>query len=396
MMMKDLNANPNNGVSMTAFFELAFRPFFLFASLFSIAALVGWAAFWNGNATLNVYGGAMWWHIHEMLFGFAATVVVGFLLTAVQNWTGVRSINGRGLMLLLAVWLCARVAMFLPDLLSPWLVAGIDLLFLPIAMISLAHNIVSVKLWRNLLFVPILLLMTVANAAMHYGVLFQQPVLISQASTGMVLLVTLVMCIMGGRVFPMFTANGTQTPRTLALSWLEKLSIVSTILAVVLSFQILPVAQGIVATVFIVSGLANALRAVRWKIWVAFKTPLVWTLHLSYWAISLGLILFGVSIISPLVTQSQAIHALTVGGMGVMILSMISRVSLGHTGRTIAIGKLMTAALIAIVFAFIVRVFGGYFTHDIVYIITLSSALWIAAYSCFVVLYLPILIKPKA
>lgn len=395
-MMKDLNANPNNGVSMTAFFELAFRPFFLFASLFSIAALVGWAAFWNGNTTLNVYGGAMWWHIHEMLFGFAATVVVGFLLTAVQNWTGVRSINGRGLMLLLAIWLCARVAMFLPDVLSPWLVAGIDLLFLPIAMISLAHNIVSVKLWRNLLFIPILLLMTFANAAMHYGVLFQQPVLISQASTGMVLLVTLVMCIMGGRVFPMFTANGTQTPRTPALPWLEKLSIVSTIFAVVLSFQILPVAQVIVATVFIISGLANALRAVRWKIWVAFKTPLVWTLHLSYWAISLGLILFGVSIISPLVTQSQAIHALTVGGMGVMILSMISRVSLGHTGRTIAIGKLMTAALIAIVFAFIVRVFGGYFTHNIVYIITLSSALWIAAYSCFAVLYLPILIKPKA
>ncbi|TVU60077.1 NnrS family protein [Vibrio atlanticus] len=394
--MKDLNENPNSGVSMTAFFELAFRPFFLFASLFSIAALVGWAAFWNGSATLNVYGGAMWWHIHEMLFGFSATVVVGFLLTAVQNWTGVRSINGRGLMLLLAIWLCARVAMFLPGVLSPWLIAALDLLFLPIAMISLAHNIISVKLWRNLLFIPILLLMTVANAAMHYGVLFNQPALIPQASTSMVLLVTLVMCIMGGRVFPMFTANGTQTPRTPSLPWLEKLSIVSTVFAVVLSFQILPVAQGIVATVFIVSGVANALRAVRWKIWVAFKTPLVWSLHLSYWAISLGLILFGVSIISPLVTQSQAIHALTVGGMGVMILSMISRVSLGHTGRTIAIDKIMTAALIAIVFAFFVRVFGGYFTHNIVYIITLSSALWIAAYSCFVVLYLPILIKPKA
>lgn len=395
-MMKDLNENPNSGVSMTAFFELAFRPFFLFASLFSIAALVGWAAFWNGSATLNVYGGAMWWHIHEMLFGFSATVVVGFLLTAVQNWTGVRSINGRGLMLLLAIWLCARVAMFLPGVLSPWLIAALDLLFLPIAMISLAHNIISVKLWRNLLFIPILLLMTVANATMHYGVLFNQPALIPQASTSMVLLVTLVMCIMGGRVFPMFTANGTKTPRTPSLPWLEKLSIVSTIIAVVLSFQILPVAQGIVATVFIVSGVANALRAVRWKIWVAFKTPLVWSLHLSYWAISLGLILFGVSIISPLVTQSQAIHALTVGGMGVMILSMISRVSLGHTGRTIAIGKIMTAALIAIVFAFIVRVFGGYFTHNIVSIITLSSALWVAAYSCFVVLYLPILIKPKA
>ncbi|PMM57109.1 NnrS family protein [Vibrio splendidus] len=394
--MKDLNENPNSGVSMTAFFELAFRPFFLFASLFSIAALVGWAAFWNGSATLNVYGGAMWWHIHEMLFGFSATVVVGFLLTAVQNWTGVRSINGRGLMLLLAIWLCARVAMFLPGVLSPWLIAALDLLFLPIAMISLAHNIISVKLWRNLLFIPILLLMTVANATMHYGVLFNQPALIPQASTSMVLLVTLVMCIMGGRVFPMFTANGTKTPRTPSLPWLEKLSIVSTIIAVVLSFQILPVAQGIVATVFIVSGVANALRAVRWKIWVAFKTPLVWSLHLSYWAISLGLILFGVSIISPLVTQSQAIHALTVGGMGVMILSMISRVSLGHTGRTIAIGKIMTAALIAIVFAFIVRVFGGYFTHNIVSIITLSSALWVAAYSCFVVLYLPILIKPKA
>ncbi len=161
-MMKDLNANPNNGVSMTAFFELAFRPFFLFASLFSIAALVGWAAFWNGSATLNVYVGAMWWHIHEMLFGLQPPLWVGFFTYGRTKLDGCPGINGRGLSLLLAIWLCARVAMFLPDVLSPWLVAGIDLLY---HRYDFAHNIVSVKLWRNLLFIPILLLMTFANAA---------------------------------------------------------------------------------------------------------------------------------------------------------------------------------------------------------------------------------------
>ncbi|OBT12086.1 heme-Cu protein NnrS [Vibrio sp. UCD-FRSSP16_10] len=393
--MNNSDKNQNNSPSVDVFFELAFRPFFLCASIFSIAALVGWAAFWNGSVSLNVYGGVMWWHMHEMLFGFAATVVVGFLLTAVQNWTGVRSINGGWLMLMLVVWLIARIVMFLPDLFNQWFIAAIDLLFLIIALVSLASNVISVKLWRNFLFVPILFFMILANGVMHYSVLFQKPLLMMQASTTMVLLITLIMCIMGGRVFPMFTANGTQTPKTEPILWLENLSISSAILAVALNFQLFPVPPQVVAGVFILSGLANAYRAIRWKVWVAYKTPLVWTLHVSYWAVALGLILFGMSLVSPTVTQSQAVHSLTVGGMGVMILSMISRVSLGHTGRVIVIGKVMTAALVAIIFAFLVRVFGGYFVDNIISIITLSSVLWVFAYSCFVVLYLPILIKPR-
>lgn len=298
-------------------------------------------------------------------------------------------------MILVGVWLCARVAMFIPDVLGPNIVTVLDMLFLLFATISLGRSIILGKLWRNLLFVAILLLMTIMNGIMHYGILFSKPSLITQASTSMVLLVTLVMCIMGGRVFPMFTANGTQTPLTPAIPWLEASSVGSTACAVFLSFKLLPVNPNIIAGVFILSGLLNAVRGIRWKIWVTVKTPLVWSLHLSYWAVSLGLILFGLSIVTALVTQSQATHALTVGGMGVMILSMMSRISLGHTGRAIAIGKVMTSSFILILISFVVRVFGCFFTADVVSIITLSSALWVISYGCFVVMYLPILIKAK-
>ncbi|RKF20097.1 NnrS family protein [Alginatibacterium sediminis] len=394
-MSININTKNDQSPNFEALFELAFRPFFLSASLFSIVALLAWAAFWNGSAALNVYGGVMWWHIHEMLFGFAATIVVGFLLTAVQNWTGVRSINGRGLMLLFGVWLLARIAMFFPSSLAPWSIALLDMLFLPIAMGCLAHNIISAKLWRNAMFIVILFLMTLANAAMHYSVLFEQALLMSKAANGMVLLITLVMCIMGGRVFPMFTANGTSTPRTPALPWLEKLCIVSTVLAVILSFQFQSIPQHLVATVFIVSGFANGVRALRWKIWVALKTPLVWSLHLSYWAVAIGLVMYGVALVSGSVSQSQAVHMLTVGGMGAMILSMISRVSLGHTGRIIVVGKVMTTAFSLMLLALLVRVFGAHFPMNTIDIITLSSLLWVFAYSCFVALYTPILIRAR-
>ncbi|ABM02483.1 Heme/copper membrane protein of NnrS family protein [Psychromonas ingrahamii 37] len=378
-----------------AFFEFAFRPFFLLASLFSIFSLLVWNGILTGNIALNLYGGPLWWHMHEMLFAFVAAIIVGFLLTAVQNWTGVRGLHGKGLLLIVALWLTARVLFFFPNSLSHSLIAIVDIAFLPVAAIILAYPIVSVKLWRNLLFIPILLIMAATNAMMHYSIISQNLQLMGTASSAMILLVTLMMCIMGGRVFPMFTANGTKTARVMSIAWLEKLVIGSTLLAVLTSFNFIPLPSILIAVIFFVAASANALRVFRWKSWVTFKTPLVWSLHLSYWCIAIGLLMIGLSEITASVSHSQAIHTLTIGAMASMILAMISRVSLGHTGRNMVVGKVMTMAFIALILAFIMRVFGSYWVANYSHVISIAIGFWVIGYGCFVALYFPILTKPR-
>ncbi|PKG38863.1 NnrS family protein [Psychromonas sp. Urea-02u-13] len=378
------------------FLDFAFRPFFLFAAIFSMLSLIIWNGVLTGSININLYGGSLWWHIHEMLFAFSATVIVGFLLTAVQNWSGIRSLNGKALAALVLVWLAARIAFFLPEQLPNSLIIALDMAFLPLAVIALAKPIIQAKLWRNLLFIPILLVMATTNGLLHYSAATFNPILMGQASTFMVLLITLVMCIMGGRVFPMFTANGTKTPRVDAIPTLEKLSITSILIAVIVGSGFIELPAPIVASLFIAASIIHAFRVYRWKFLVTLRTPLVWSLHVSYWCIAIGLLMFGLSEITHVVSHSQAIHTLTIGAMATMILGMISRVSLGHTGRNIVVGKTMKIAFVAIIFAFIVRVFGLYFIANYSHVLSLAVALWVIAFGCFVVLYLPLLIKPKA
>ena len=130
--ISDLNKDKNSDKKSFAFIDFAFRPFFLFAALFSIFSLLIWNGILTGNLSINLYGGPLWWHIHEMLFAFAATVIVGFLLTAVQNWSGVRSLHGSALGALVILWLSARVAMFFPEQLPHALIMTLDIAFLPL------------------------------------------------------------------------------------------------------------------------------------------------------------------------------------------------------------------------------------------------------------------------
>ena len=386
----------NNESRPLAFLEFAFRPFFLCAAIFSIISLVLWNGLLSGSFYITVFGGSLWWHIHEMLFAFAATVIVGFLLTAVQNWSGIRSLFGTGLAALVTIWLLARIAFFFPDQLPDVLIIGLDLAFLPLATIALARPIIKAKLWRNIMFVPILLMMATSNAVLHYSAVTNNPLMMSQAASFMVLLITLVMCLMGGRVFPMFTANGTKTPRIPAIPLLEKVSMISIFVSVFVGAGFISLPNYLVGSIFIATSLIHAFRVFRWKFSVTLKTPLVWSLHVSYWFIALGLLLFGLSEATNLITHSQAIHTLTIGAMATMILSMISRVSLGHTGRMIIVGKTMVVAFIAIILAFVIRVFGSYFINNYSHVLSLTVLFWTIAFGCFVVVYLPILLKPSA
>ncbi|HSH47481.1 MAG TPA: NnrS family protein, partial [Halomonas sp.] len=179
--------------------RLAFRPMFLLAALFGIVSMLVWLAFWHGTILLRPQGGLMFWHQHEMLFGFAAAVVSGFLLTAVQNWTGLPSLKGGPLLALVALWLAGRVLMAFPFGGAAWLGAGVDLLYLPVVAIVIARLVIAAKRWQNLIFLPVLGLLVASNFGMHWGVLKGDALLIRQSAYLAVLLITLLMVVVGGR-----------------------------------------------------------------------------------------------------------------------------------------------------------------------------------------------------
>ena len=378
------------------FLRLAFRPFFMLGALFSMLSVALWAVAYTGTLQLDVYGGALWWHMHEMLFGFVSAIVAGFLLTAVQTWTGVPGIKGGWLGALVVLWLAGRSGMLLSAQLSTTVIAVVDLAFLPVAALVLGRSVVKVRQWRNIIFIPILLGMALANGAMHWAAHQADFMLQARAGGLMVMLVTLLMTVMGGRVIPMFTANGTKTDRVEALPWLEKLSIATMILAVLASVPGVVLPGHIAPALFYLAAAIQGLRVMRWRLHVTLGTPLVWSLHLSYWCIPLGLLLEGLSLSGVPISHSQAIHALGVGGMGLMILAMISRVSLGHTGRPLVASRAMAAAFVALFGAFLVRTFGAYLLSDYASVIIAAASLWLLGYGCFALVYWPVLSRPRA
>ncbi|MYM64481.1 NnrS family protein [Pseudomaricurvus sp. HS19] len=383
------------------FLRLAFRPLFWLGALFSVVAVALWSLHIALGMPLTPYGGSYFWHTHEMLFGFVAAIMAGFLLTAVQNWTGVRSLNGKPLAALVLIWLLGRVVMLAPVAMPQALAIAIDLLFLPLAALWLTRPIIKTKQWHNIQFVPILLLMAVLNGLSHLSLL--QPASSNLLNSGfvgiahsMILLVALVMVIMGGRVFPMFTANGTGTPRVAPLPWLERLAIASILASVVVSLLPADTWAALQGTLFLLAGLSNIARALRWRPQVTLRVPLVWSLHLSYLAMCLGLILLGLVAFGILQQASIAYHAITVGGMGLMILSMISRVSLGHSGRPIVANRAVTLSLLLMAAAFITRVTGPLLATHYEWVILLTGALWVAAYGLFTITYSRLLFSARA
>ena len=370
-----------------AFLNAAFRPFFWLGALFGALSILAWALSFLGLIEFNFYGGAYAWHLHEMLFGFFPAIMVGFLLTAVQTWTKRKCIEGWWLAALVLTWLLGRITLaFQPVFFRDYTIV-IDLLFLPACAVFLARPILQAKMWRNLFFVPIFLVMAMMNAVFHFSLSSYSIVDTTTISHAMVLLAALVMSIMGGRVFPMFTANGTKTPRVNSIRWLEQLSILSIVIVFITTLAQNFVPNTLSIAVLFVAGISNLVRALRWRLWVTFKVPLVWSLHLSYLAMSLGFILLALAKMHLIPSVSIGFHSITVGGMGLMILSMISRVSLGHTGLLIKANIWVICSLLALSLAAIDRVTGSLFGMEYSIVIASSALLWSIGFLIFVFAY---------
>ncbi len=388
-------AEPSEQARGWPFMRLAFRPLFWFGALFAMLSIPIWALTYTGKLAFNPFGSGYFWHIHEMLFGFAVAIITGFLLTAVQNWSGLASVKGNSLLALVLLWLCARVLLAFPNLAPTWLIIALDLAYLPLAAFFLALPIIKAVLWRNLFFIPILLAMSGVNALMYAALYGHLTLSFIEISHIMVMLISLVMVIMGGRVFPMFTANGTNTPRVTNIPWLDKASIASVMLCIAVTVVGASLPRQLTGSLFLIAGVLNFIRALRWRIWVTFNTALVWPLHISYWAICLGLMLMGLFHFGWLTTISVPIHAITVGGMGLMILAMISRVSLGHTGRMIKASKPMNCAFWLMVVTLVIRLIAPLTDTHYAPLILLSATLWAVSYALFVIGYAKIVFSAR-
>ncbi|BFM12509.1 NnrS family protein [Simiduia litorea] len=388
-----------------ALLGLAFRPFFLCGGVFSAIAIGLWISNLNGWLTFSPYGGSYFWHAHEMVFGFVCAIIAGFLLTAVQNWTGIPGIKGRALLVLFALWLTARLALALnaPTLIS----ATLDLLFLPAVIFFLAKPVITIKQYRNLLFVPILLLMFVGNLVSHIALWRGDLAMALQGIYSAAWLVVMIMTILGGRIVPMFTANGSQTARVNNIPALEIATLGTTL------FVVLCQASGVAKLMptgvnFFICLLAAGLqlwRVVRWRFWVTAKVPLLWSLHISFLFIPMMLLLLSIHYLAqawpslsvlPFVSYSTALHVLFVGAMANMILAMMARVSLGHSGRPLIPAPLMSAAFLAIALAALSRTLFIWLAPNASYwLLNATACLWLIAYGLFAIIYWPVLTRPR-
>lgn len=386
-----------SALKIPPFLRLAFRPFFLTASLFSVITMVIWAGFWSGFMLFPMYGNPVWWHSHEMLFGFTGAVIVGFLLTAVQNWTGLPGISGWKLGLVFAIWLIARVSLLVMVPNVVWMI--LDLLWLAMALLFLAIPIVRLRQWRNVLFLPVLCLLLLLNARMHGAVLGWTDVPLTTVALQTTLLIAVLMTVMGGRVIPFFTARGTQTDPITRVLWREHLALWpmwAVFLSLLLISPELPSMWFGGLCMF--AALAQTPRLVRWRTGRTFGIPLLWMLHFAYYFTVLGVFLLGVSQVYPQqLPYSISLHVITVGGIGGMILAMIVRVSLGHTGRALQTGKLILAAFVILLLAVLVRtLLIAMFPQLVQHAYILSALLWAVAFGVFSIVFWPILTQARA
>ena len=379
-------------------FRLAFRPFFLAASLLSVVSMLLWGLFWAGNVSLAsyMYSNPVWWHSHEMLFGFTGAIIIGFLLTAVQNWTGNPGVRGWKLAVIFAFWLVARLAMFSSTPHLIWML--VDLTWMPLAAGFLAHPIIIRRQWNNLFFAPLIILMTVLNALFHLIALGLIDTPLRTVSFATVMVISVIVLVVGGRVIPFFTWRGTQTEQITRIKWLEYGALVPSWL--LLLNVLLPLPEAISAftlpTLLVVTGLMNLVRFIRWRSLSTVNVPLLWLLHFAYLAMVIGMLLLGLHFWSDSVGYSLALHTLTVGGIGCMILAMIARVSLGHTGRALQIKPLIVVAFVALVLATLSRtLLIAMYPALTIQAYVVSAGLWAFSFAIFTAVYYPILSKPR-
>jgi uncharacterized protein involved in response to NO len=375
-----------------------FRLFFLLTGAYGVITVLAWMSFLFGGISLPIGWSPIHWHSHEMLFGLIPAAIAGFLLTAISNWTGAAPLQGKGLFLLIAIWFVGRIAMWTANWWPAGIVAALDLLFLPVMAIYITRTLLQHGNKRNLPIAGLLLLLSTANVMMHIGFITGATLWLKHAESMALGLITLMMVVIGGRIIPLFTTNWlrkqndpTDTVKSFAL--LDRATLIATILVIPTDFITdTPWLAGVMA---FIAGTLNALRLLGWSGWRTTREPLLWILHVGYGWIVIALLLKSAAafnLASPAVWQ----HALGVGAMGTLILGVMTRVALGHTGRPLTLPQFGVVIYAAITVAALARVLVALQLLDYRAGLLLAAIGWSLAFGGFILIYWSILTRPRA
>lgn len=374
-------------------FAMGFRAFFALAGLSALALIALWNAMSKGALHIDNYYPATVWHGHEMLLGYSTAVIAGFLLTAVRNWTGVQTVTPDQLASLSFLWIYGRVTPFYSELLPDVLIAMIDVAFLPALAYFVSKPMLKTGQLKNQIFTLLLLAMALANALLHAEILGVSE---SGAMAGLNLvlaIIVMMILVIAGRVFPFFTERGLSGVICIRNPGLDVAAIVVS-LAVFLGLAF-DISAALLTTVAVAAVVLNVMRVSGWynpRIWYV---PLLWVLYVGYGWLILGFVLVALAAYA-LIPLALALHAFTVGGIGILTLGMMARVALGHTGRALKASNVMALAFVLINLAALFRVlFPALLPAWYSGFVMVSTYSWLAAFSLFALSYASILTQPR-
>lgn len=383
---------------MISFFKTAvlaypFRPFFLLAGIYGALTIVAWMSYLFGGLALPLGWSSLHWHSHEMLFGFATAAISGFMLTAMCNWTGAPPLQAGGLLALVGLWLAGRIAMWTASYWPTGVVAIIDWLYLPVLGFYVLRVLLRYGNKRNLLLGVIILLLSLANLMMHTGFISGAVHWLQLGQVAAFNVITLIMLVIGGRIIPLFSANwlrnrGANAAVVTTSPRLDRIALISTALLIPAAF--FTQQPWLTAALALVAALSNGLRLYGWSGWSTRAEPLLWILHVGYGWIVVSLLLksaAAMQLVAPGVWQ----HALGVGAMGSLILGVMTRVALAHTGRALQLPDFALLIYLAISLAALARVLAALGWINYSGGVMFAASCWTLAFSLFVLIYWPIL-----
>jgi uncharacterized protein involved in response to NO len=387
--------NQHSSYRGPAFWSYGFRPFFLSAALFAGIAIPLWALLLSGIEDVTFLYPAREWHVHEMLFGFLPCVITGFLLTAIPNWTDRPPMRGLPLMLLWVLWLAGRMAIAASLWLSPLVLAIVDSTFFVVVAGIVWREILAAQAWDRSPLGILISLYASANVLFHGLFLNGASTVLAEH---MALAITMVLLAMiGGKVTPGFTedilAEEGVNKQPAPFSLFDGLSILCVGVAGLLwMLNLNPMVTGVV---FVGAGVLHLIRLSRWYGWLIWREPLVLILHVGYGWLAMSFLILGGGMLGIGVPLEDAIHAFTTGAVGVMTLAVMTRASLGHTGRVKHAGPLTLSIYLLVSLGAILRVFGPSLNLPETFSLPMAAGCWSGAYLLFAIGYGHILFGPS-
>jgi uncharacterized protein involved in response to NO len=374
-------------------FSISFRPFFVLAALIAFINPIIWIMSYLDGLSLSLNAvSPLFWHGHEMIFGFSGALIAGFILTASANWTSTAPYQGRPLIMLSGLWILERVSYFLP--INNHIQFIVMNLFFPALVIMLFIKLKNFKKQRNV-FIPILFGITLAKLLHSYGYIYSFESIETSGKEVAIGLVRLIVLLIAGRVIPFFTRKKIEGVQIDLPSWINPVALLPIILLTFPWPEATP--KIILMLIYIFAILGNTLRQSLWKPLKSIKVPILFILHIGVFFVNLGLVLEFLSLFIDQLNYSQAtLHMFVAGGLGVVGIGIMTRVTLGHTGRVIKADKWTVFAYLCIIIGSILRVFVPILMPELyVRSLHMTAGFWSLGFFIFMARYLKVLILPR-